>query len=34
MVSIKDKLIGPEDGEELPLKKIWAHFRNLINNDK
>lgn len=28
---VKEKLLAPEDGEEVPLKKIIAHFKTLFN---
>lgn len=30
VASIKEKLIAPEDGEELPFRKIIAHFNTLV----
>lgn len=30
---VKEKLMGPDDGEELPVKKILAHFASLIRED-
>ena len=30
LASIKQKLISPEDGEELPFKKVIQHFKGLI----
>ena len=31
VASIKEKLIAPEDGEDLPFHKIVKHFNGLIN---
>lgn len=31
---MKEKLIAPEDGEELPVRKAIEHFRQLLTNDK
>lgn len=32
VASIKEKLIAPEDGEELPFRKVIAHFATLVAN--
>lgn len=34
LTSAKQKLANPDEGEEVPLKKILGYFSNLINNDK
>lgn len=28
--ALKEKLLTPEDGEELPVKKVISHFKDLI----
>ena len=33
METAKEKLLGPDDGEEVPLKKILAHFASMIKDD-
>jgi hypothetical protein len=33
MASVKEKLIAPEDGEELPLRKIIQHFKNIFTQN-
>lgn len=30
LASVKEKLIAPEDGEDLPFAKIVKHFKTLI----
>lgn len=30
LASVKEKLIAPEDGEELPFRKVIAHFAGLV----
>jgi len=29
---VKEKLIAPEDGEELPFRKVIAHFASLVSS--
>lgn len=31
LASVKEKLIAPEDGEELPFRKVIAHFASLVS---
>jgi broad-specificity NMP kinase len=31
LASVKEKLIAPEDGEELPFRKVIAHFATLVS---
>ena len=33
LANIKEKLMGPDDGEELPVKKVFAHFASLLKED-
>ena len=32
LTALKEKLLTPEDGEDLPFNKVIAHFTTLINN--
>ncbi len=36
VAGLKEKLLTPEDGEELPVRKVIAHFKDLFakNRDK
>ncbi len=36
VAGLKEKLLTPEDGEELPVRKVIAHFKDLFakNADK
>ena len=31
--SVKEKLLVPEDGDEVPLRKILAHFKSLLSQN-
>ncbi len=30
VAALKEKLLTPEDGEELPVRKVIAHFKDLF----
>ena len=34
LAAAKEKLANPEEGEEVPLKKILNYYKNMIQNDK
>ena len=34
LAAVKEKLANPEEGEEVPLKKILNYYKNLVNSDK
>lgn len=34
LAGLKEKLLAPEDGEELPSKKVIAHFEELFRQNK
>lgn len=33
LATVKEKLQGPEDGDEVPVKKVIEHFRDLLSAD-
>lgn len=34
LATLKEKLLTPEDGEELPVAKIIKHFKELVDREK